>query len=211
VRNPGVLLVLLGFLAATVTACTQTSAGQAQPGPNTETPSSPPPRTQSGSPSSSAAIPPRPKELTINGIDPCALFTQTQITQLQVDRTRKRTNESEQFNGMAECVLEVRKQPFYNYTATAVTNEGIRPWLSGSRNVDARLGSVAGYAAATYWFRGARGTNAADCSTAVDVAEGQQLIIKTNNDGDHSFALEQMCQRAEQAAALAIQTLQTVK
>jgi hypothetical protein len=203
VRHPGVLLVLLGFLAVTVTACTQTSAGQAQPAQ--ENPGSAPPK------SSGVAIPPRPKELPLNGLDPCALFTPAQTTQLQVDRTRKRTNESERFKGMAECVLEVRKQPFYNYAVMAATNEGIASWFSGNRNVDARLSAVAGFGAATYWTTGARGTNAADCSTAVDVAQNQQLIITTNNDGDHSFALEQMCQRAEQAAALAIQTLQTVK
>jgi hypothetical protein len=43
------------------------------------------------------------------------------------------------------------------------------------------------------------------------VAEGQQLVIDTNNDGAHSFTLEQMCQRVEQAAGLAVQTLQTLK
>lgn len=104
-----------------------------------------------------------------------------------------------------------KQSPVYDYGALAVTNEGIAPWLSGNRNVEAKLTSVAGFAAATYWFRGAQGTNAADCTVSVDVAEGQQLVIDTNNDGAHSFTLEQMCQRVEQAAGLAVQTLQTLK
>src|SRR5262249_25051733 len=118
---------------------------------------------------------------------------------------------STQFKGMKECVLEVRAEQFYNFNVMAATNEGIGPWLSGGRNVEAKLTSVAGFGAATYWFRGAEGKNAADCSTAVDVADGQQLEVTTNNDGGHSFTLDQLCQRAEQAAALAMQTLQTLK
>lgn len=207
-RSRSVLLVVIGLLAVTVTACTKNSAGVAQPAPTTDPTSSQPPPTQS---SSTVAIPPRPRELKLDGLDPCTLFTPAQVTELTVDRTRKIVNGSEAYKGMAECLLEIRKQPFYHYAVTAATNEGIAPWLSGKRNVEARLASVAGFPAATYWFRGARGTNAADCSTSVDVANGQQLIVTTNNDGDHSFALEQMCLRAEKAAALAIQTLQTLK
>lgn len=104
-----------------------------------------------------------------------------------------------------------KQSPYYEYSALAVTNEGIAPWFSGKRNVEAKLTAVAGFAAATYWFRGAHDTNAADCAVSVDVAEGQQLVVDTNNDGGHSFTLEQMCQRAEQAAGLAVATLQTLR
>ena len=106
----------------------------------------------------------------------------------------------------------VEKQPpFYEYSAMSVTNEGIAPWFSGKRNVEAKLSSVAGFAAATYWFRGAHDYNTPDCAVSVDVAEGQQLVVDTNNDGGHSFTLEQLCQRAEHAAGLAVQTLQTLR
>ncbi len=112
---------------------------------------------------------------------------------------------------MKECVLEVRKEQFYDFSVTAVTNEGIEPWLTGKRNVEAKPASVAGFAAATYWIRGASGTRTDGCTTSVDVAESQQLMVDVENDSGHSFTLEQLCQRAEKAAALAMQTLQTLK
>jgi hypothetical protein len=203
-------LLLAGLLVAVaVGGCTKSEAGQAQPG-NDGTSEAPPTSTSGGAPSS-VTIPPRPKELRLDGVDPCALFTQPQLAQLSVKRTRARTSGSEHFKGMKECVLEVRAEQFYDFSVMAATNEGIAPWLAGDRNVEAKLTSVAGYAAATYWFRGASGTKTADCTTSVDVADGQQLTVNVENDGGHSFTLEQLCQRAENAAALAMQTLQTLK
>lgn len=147
----------------------------------------------------------------MDGVDPCALFTEAQLAELKLDTKRSRTNESSQYKGMKECSLDADKAPFDHYIATAVTNEGIGSWLTGKRNVEARLSSVAGFAAATYWTRGGSGTNTEGCSSSVDVAEGQQLRVRTDNDTKRSLTLEQLCQRAEQAAALAVQTLQTLR
>lgn len=210
-RSRPVALVLMGLLATVVCGCTQSEAGQPRSGSTNE------PTSESSAPSSPSAspapsIPPRPEELSLTGVDPCTLFTEAQLDELQVDRTRKRTNGSQQFKGALECVLEVQKQqPFYHYSVSAITNEGIAPWLTGKRNVEARLTEIGGFAAATFWIRGAKGTNTDGCDTSVDVAEGQQLKVFTNNDGKHSFTLDQLCQRAEEAAALAVKTLQTLK
>lgn len=157
------------------------------------------------------AIPPRPKDLRLDGVEPCDLLTAPQLTQVKVDRTRKGTSSSEHFKGMKECSLDESTAPFDHYALMAATNEGIAPWLTGKRNVEAKLSSVAGYAAATYWFRGANGHNADSCSTSVDTADGQQLSVDADNDGKHSYTLEQLCQRAEQVAGFAVQTLQTLK
>ena len=70
---------------------------------------------------------------------------------------------------------------------------------------------MAGFPAATYWLRGAEGTKTQDCATAVDVADGQQLMVTADNDGDRSFTLDQLCQMAEKAAGMAMQTLQTLR
>ncbi len=204
-RSRLVLLVLGLLTAVAATACTKTEAGQSAPPQTTSTGSS-----QTGSQSPTTSIPPRPRELKLSGVDPCSLITQAQRTELKVDRTRNRSNGSQQYKGMPECVLSIEKQqPFYQYVVTAATNEGIEPWLSGKRNVEAKLTTVEGFAAATFWSRGARGTNADGCTIAIDVAAGQQLMVDTNNDGGHSFTLDQMCQRAQHAAQLAMQTLQT--
>jgi hypothetical protein len=120
-------------------------------------------------------------------------------------------SQSEHYKGMRDCALDSTSPPFDHLTALAATNEGIELWLTGKRNVEAKLGAVAGYAAAIYWILGANGHNTDGCSAAIDVAQGQQLIVTADNDGKHSYALEELCQRAEQAAGMAIQTLQTLK
>jgi hypothetical protein len=110
------------------------------------------------------------------------------------------------------CDFEIATlETFRSYELLTVTQEGIDPWLSGRRNVEARLSEVAGYPAATHWLRGAEGTNTSDCATSVDVAEGQQLMLTADNDAAHSYALDQLCQLAEKAAGMAVETLKTSK
>jgi hypothetical protein len=209
VRERRVLLALVGLLA--IAGCTNSEAGRAVSG-KTAGPPTEPTRTPSSSTAPTVPIPPRPAELKLAGVDACALFTNVQLAELKIDRTRKTTNGSQQYKGMAECVLNVEKQqPYYHYRVTAITNEGIGPWLTGKRNAEARLSTVASYPAATFWIRGANGHDTDGCTTTVDVAEGQQLMVDTDNDGAHSFDLEQLCQRAELAAGLAVQTLRTLK
>jgi hypothetical protein len=200
-------LVLVVLFA---TACTKSEAGRPAAtggGESTRPPSS----GTSGSPTPTTAIPPRPRELKLDGLDPCALFTDAQLAQLKMDKKRSRVSDSANYKGMRDCALEQLRAPFDTYSALAATNEGIGPWLTGKRNVEAKLSSVAGFAAANFWFRGAHDHNTADCSTAVDVAEGQQLMVTADNDAKQTYTLEQLCQRADQAAGLAIQTLQTLK
>jgi hypothetical protein len=176
-----------------------------------------------GSPESSSApitvgstrtvnIPPRPKELRLDGIQPCSLFTRAQLTQLKVSREpRSRTTTSVIDAFVApECVLSVDADgKFYDYSLRAITKEGIEPWLAGKRLVVAELVSIGGYPAATFHHSGS-GSAQFNCYTAVDVAEGQQLIL-TMQPISRGFGEEQMCQLAEEAAGLALQTLQTLK
>jgi Protein of unknown function (DUF3558) len=200
VRSRRLAIVLVALFAA---ACTRSEAGQpsaAGGGPTSEAGRPP----TSGS---AVAIPARPRELKLDGIDPCTLFTDAQLAQLSLERKRPRITDK----GMKDCAMDALKAPFDHYSAVATTNEGIGAWLTGKRNVDAKLSSVAGFAAATYWFRGAHDHNTPDCTISVDVAEGQSLTVSADNDGKQTYTLEQLCQRAEQAAGLAIQTLQTLK
>jgi len=131
---------------------------------------------------------------------------------LKVNRQPRSGTDQGAYKGMRECHLNVEAQPpFYTFDILAVTTEGIDAWLTGKRNVEAKLSDIAGFAAATYWVRGASGNRTDGCTTSVDVAKGQQLIIGTDNDGAHSFTLDQLCQRAEQAAGMAVQTLRTLR
>ena len=154
------------------------------------------------------AIPPRPRDLPLDGVNPCALFTKAQLKQLGINRPPRAVKAGGFLHG-AECDIEtVTLETWRSYEILAVTHEGIGPWLSGRRNAEARLAEVAGFPAATYWFIGAHGTHTVDCSTSVDVADDQQLMVTVDNTSEHSFTLEQLCHTAEGIAGMAVHTLQ---
>ena len=211
-------LISVGCLIAIVSAggCTDTTGGVATPGgqggPASEQPSgTDSPSGSSGNPEPTVEIPARPKALPLDGVKPCSLFSKAQLLQLKItDPPSPKTSKG--YFTAPGCDLEIATvDSFRSYEVLTVTQEGIGPWLSGKRNVEAKLSDVSGYPAATYWLRGAEGTKAQDCATAVDVADGQQLMVTADNDVTRSYTLDRLCQMAEDAAGLALQTLQTLK
>ncbi|MGH3759536.1 DUF3558 domain-containing protein [Actinophytocola sp.] len=201
---------------ALAAGCTDSTDGVATPGgqdgPGTEEPGpTGDPAESESSTEPTVEIPPRPEDLSLDGVKPCSLFTKAQLTQLEITDPPTPKTSSGYFEAPG-CDLEIATvETFRSYEVLTVTEEGIGPWLSGKRNVEAELSEVAGFPAATYWLRGAEGNQAMDCATAIDVAEGQQLMVTADNDANRSFALDQLCQMAENAAGMAIQTLQTVR
>ena len=195
--------------------CTDSTGGVASPtdGGADSSASEPPPGTDdpSGSTEPTVEIPSRPKDLPLDGVKPCSLFTKAQLTQLEITDPPTPKTSSGYFEAPG-CDLEIATlETFRSYEIFTVTDEGIGPWLGGKRNVEAELSEVAGFPAATYWLRGAEGTQAQDCAAAVDVADGQQLMVTSDNDADRNFTLDQLCQMAEKAAGMAVQTLQTLR
>ena len=153
-------------------------------------------------------IPPRPRELPLDGLDPCTLLTDAQIAQLKVTKVRPGEADEGHYKGTKDCLLNVDVvQPYYGYGLSAVTFEGIEVWLAPGRNIDpAKLISTGGYPAAEFHLQGADD----ECNVAVGVAEGQLLLVTVRPLGD-GFTLDQLCQMTEQAAEMAISTLQTLK
>lgn len=204
------VLAGLGAVLLAATACTTSEAGS----PTTSATSSDRPATSKPTKSSSPTveIPARPKELKLDAVDPCALFTEGQRGELKIDRARSTTNDSETWRGSKECVLNVQaQQPYYHYSAVLITSEGIAPWFTGKRNVDADLISVTGYAAAKTVLKGSdNNRNSQQCAVSVDVAEGQQLMVSMTLTTRNAFKQDQICQMTEQAAGMAVTTLQTL-
>lgn len=202
----------LAFAAALVAAaclgCTTSEAGnpktsgEVPPGPVTTSPKQP---------SSAVDIPPRPKALQLDSVEPCSLFTDAQRGTLDIGRSRSNTDQTQRYRGAKQCMLEVATSGVRHvYRVVAVTTEGIGPWLNENRNVDATLTSVGGYAAARHVISGAGGAkNSGECSVSVDVADGQQLLVSmaaTSKD----VTQDQICQMSEKAAEMAVTTLQTL-
>ncbi|GAB3912310.1 DUF3558 domain-containing protein [Kibdelosporangium lantanae] len=185
-------------MGAALAGCTQTDTGQ----PVAADHSSPAPGQ------TSVAIPPRPKELKIDGLDPCKVMTKSQLDQIKVDRQRNLTLDKDPFKGSPLCSMDGGDgKVFWNYELTLVTTEGVASWFNGKHNVDVKLVDVGGFGAAQYKILG---TSNVDCATAVDVANGQQMVMQFK-PSRNSFTQSQMCQKSEQAAGLALQALQTPK
>jgi hypothetical protein len=192
---------VLAVAGLALTGCTEKDPGQAV-SPSTGL-------APSGGGQAPVSIPARPRDIKLDGVDPCKLFTAPQLGQIKVDRQRNSVQSEEVFKNAPVCQMDgADGQVFFDYEAWLVTTEGIEPWLSGKRNVDAKLVSVEGFPAATYKLQG---TTHFACDTAVGVADGQQLMVQFRPTNRDVFTQDQMCQKSEQAASLAMQTLQTLK
>lgn len=199
--------VVMAVLAA---GCTTSAVGQPTPEPGGETSSESnrPTGEPSGSDTPTVEVPPRPRDISLDGLDPCTLYTDAQRAQLKVDDVDSGESDSDNFKGMKECTLAVEDQePFYDYSALAVTTEGVEAWLTGNRNVDAELISVQGFPAAQFKFRG---VDDEGCDIAVGVAEGQTLWIDVV-PLDRVFKQDELCRMVSEATEMAMTTLQTLK
>jgi uncharacterized protein DUF3558 len=203
----------LAVVTVTIGGCTSTEAGS----PLTETPggtSGPPPGTittqQPGQPT--VAIPPRPKALPLDNVEPCSLIDSNGLKQLQVTEEPTSRTSTDVYKAK-QCMLNVvLDDKDYSYFVSAITTEGIGAWLDGQRVVEAKLVSVEGYAAVDYYAKGTGPSNGnGGCATSVDVADGQQLDVAMQPFGKTGLSQDQQCQMTEQAAALAVSTLQSTR
>lgn len=207
VRRPVLMIILLAV--GVVAACTTTESGQATPSEGASTTSSSSEPTEGTSTESSVEIPAPPRELSLDGVDPCTLFTEAQRAQLRTNDVDPKDDGGEDiYDGMKTCILDAdAAEPFVTYQVIAVTDVDISFWLSEDRNADAELISVAGYPAAQFHTKGVEGS---DCAIALGVAKNQHLHVEMaplSEDLDQ----DAICQGSKQAAEMALQTLQTLK
>ncbi|MFD0201792.1 MULTISPECIES: DUF3558 domain-containing protein [Saccharothrix] len=154
-----------------------------------------------------ASKPPRPKEVKLDGVDPCATLTTAQRVELKIDEAvNDPLDVLNNDNPAPTCAYMSNGRSVFSYNVSLVSGEGIEYWEGGS-NLDVDAKTVAGFAAYQYKLSG---TSEAYCSYAVDVAEKQQLIVQFFPIGD-GFTQDQMCQNAAKGAELALATLQTLK
>jgi hypothetical protein len=199
--------VVAGVLAACTTTEAGTPSSSDDPGPTTT--GSEQPSSGTSSPPS-VDIPPRQQDLSLEGVDPCTLFTDAQRAQLRIDDVRSDDGAASGtiYKNMKQCTLDVTAaEPFNSYDAVAVTNVDFSFWLNEDSNADAELISIAGYPAAQFHIKGG-GTY--DCAIALGVAENQHLHIEMLPLSDDVQG-DEICQGSRQAAEMALQTLQTLR
>jgi hypothetical protein len=202
------LVLAVAVVAMASAGCTTSASGLPTPAPGGDSSNTSTPSESNGPTSPSVDLPPRPRDIALDGLDPCTLFTDVQRSQLKVDDVDSGVSDSQNFNGMKECTLSVQAQePFYEYTALAVTTEGIEEWLGGNRNVDAEPTTVQGFPAAQFKFLGVEDEG---CDIAVGVGDKQYLWLQVIPIS-RGFKQDQLCQMVGQATDMAMTTLQALK
>jgi uncharacterized protein DUF3558 len=193
---------------AMTAGCTTSEAGQATSGDSPSSTTSTESTSGTSSPSS-VEIPPPPRELALDGLDPCTLFTKAQRAQLKTNSVRPVADGGDDiYDGMKECILDAdAAEPFITYDVIAVTDVDVDYWINQPHNADVELISIAGYPAAEFHTKGVEDS---DCAVAVGVAKNQHLHVEMAPLSE-DLKQDEICQGTEQAAEMALQTLQTLK
>ncbi|WP_460392297.1 DUF3558 domain-containing protein [Actinophytocola sediminis] len=187
-------------------ACTDATGGQAvgNGGGDTGTSDEPQPSSDSGEPT--VDLPQRPKELSLDGLEPCSVLTQTQVDQLATEFKFDKPPEPYKGEGDVLCTVEQSAEPFQAVDILLITNKGIEQWLGDDNNVDSWPVTIADYPAVSFKLAG---TDDEECSTSVGVADNQQLMVNYPPLG--SIDYRELCKVTERIATMATETLKTLR
>jgi hypothetical protein len=184
-------LVLISAVAAFISGCTQPSAGSAvlpEPGSG----------TTSGEPTATSA-PARPRELRLDGKEPCGLVPRTDWAKFDIDEPG--TSRQDDIFKSPSCFYGTNTG---GVELILVVTEGIERWTDGSRRgVAHETAPVAGFPAITVNKPGEKDA----CDVAVDVAKGQYLFATKMVISDRAETLPAPCDWAHQLAESAMKTL----
>jgi hypothetical protein len=186
------MMIMIFLLLA---GCT-TIAGQAQP-------AAPAPPTSTG--------PARPRDVPIDGVDPCSLLTEEQRAELGLDgRPAFDNSPSSLYPGgdSPACVTRGFEPRAISAGITLVATAGIELYTSGSLTVDIRPTEVRGFPgviAVPQRFK-------EWCSVIVDVAPGQLLDVQFADGGrTPPIPQPQLCEDAVVVADRAVGTLLQIR
>jgi hypothetical protein len=161
-----------------------------------------------GTPSAEPPAPPpvRPREVRLDGVDPCSLLSPEQRTTLGLDGVPRYTNPAAPLFGgnVPTCTITGLRDRPIALGVGAVTTAGIERWHQNDLAAEVRPTLASGFPAVV-----ARPTRAADyCSVEVDVAAGQLLDVQfSDGGGEPPIPQDELCARAEHAAQTLMQSL----
>ncbi|WP_219412952.1 DUF3558 domain-containing protein [Pseudonocardia nigra] len=185
----------LPLIAAAVllTACSAGTPGSAEPAP-----------APTAAEPTGLVLPPRPRELPLDDVDPCALLTPTQRETLGLtdDSSRSRST-APGFVGPA-CSIRGYQPRAVAINIALVTGSGIGVLTGpGATTDDITPITVAGFPALL-----ARPASADFCSVDIDTAEGQFIDVQFADGGrTPPIAQDELCRGAIEVAEQAVTTL----
>jgi hypothetical protein len=164
----------------------------------------PPPPAAIGAERSGLVSPPRPRELPLDGVDPCALLTPAQRTDLGLDGGSVPYRSAVPKAIGPACSISGSEPRAVNVGFALVTGSGIEAITAPGAVTDELTPiTVAGFPAVI-----ARPGNPDGCFVDVDVAHGQLLDVIFRDGGRKPpIPQEQLCRDAVQVAEQAMRTL----
>jgi hypothetical protein len=165
------------------------------------------PPADPAAPAPSSVLPPRPRDVRIDGVDPCSLLTEAQRAELGLDaRPRLDVGPLPPYpgRGIPLCLFGGFTPRAVSVAVSVVTTAGVEIFTSGELVAELQTVRVAGFPAAV-----ARPTRNGDfCTVIVDVAPGQTLDVNfRSSDPQPAASQQQLCAAAGRAAEAAMSTL----
>ncbi|WP_158228334.1 DUF3558 domain-containing protein [Pseudonocardia sp. MH-G8] len=166
-----------------------------------------PPSAPEGSPGGGIELPARPREVRLDGVDPCSLLTEQQRVELGLDgrpvSTRDRVGLYEGTE-VPLCTVRGFEPRAVTVGVSLVGSVGIERFTSGELATDLQQVTVQGFPAVV-----AVPTRFTDyCTVIVDVAAGQLLDVQYGTGGQQPpIPQMQLCRDAETVAGAAMMTL----
>lgn len=151
-------------------------------------------------------LPPRPREVRLDGVDPCSLLTPEQRAGLGLEGDSIRTDPYvELFRGVVPTCTAIGFDPDpVGIAVGTVTSVGIERWQESDLAAEIRPTAVLGFPAVLAIPR----RSSSYCSVEVDVAPGQLLDVQLSDGGGQPpLSLSALCTRATRTAEEAMRSL----
>lgn len=190
---------------ATLAGCTTTQQGTATGGPSGPGPSTylPPPGGRSD-----IALPPRPTDVALAGVDPCSLLTAAQRGQLGV-ATGAKGLPAQLADNSPTCNFRFADgTPGAEYNVAVDTVEGIQLYLNASLADDVRQVSVGDFPALDITLKAPDLLQG--CTTAVSVANSEMFMVNLGQPA-RGTTTAQSCAMTEKVAGAVLATARTRK
>lgn len=150
-------------------------------------------------------LPPRPREISLPGVDTCTLLTPDQQQQLGIDTPPSLSNYPDRYGNRPCSYAKTLSSPRFDYSVKVVTQEDATVYLTEKRNVTARVVQAAGFPAVQNRSPG----DESGCFVSVSTKEGQYLDVQYGGSTESNDTPEVACEKARAAAEMAMQTLLT--
>ncbi|MCP3798026.1 DUF3558 domain-containing protein [Allokutzneria sp. A3M-2-11 16] len=194
IRFAGQLSCGVVLIAAALAGCTVDHVGAAVPQ------SAVPSKTSANS----APGPGRPREVKINSVRPCELFTEENRREFKIDRPF--AEEKDIFFGSQVCDFLGRAEKV-TISVNMLLDRDMDAFAPGKTPAHTRSIRVQGFSAYEAYVDGRPGNLA--CGVNVGVAQGQVLRVQATEQGRYENPLtqEEVCRRATRGAELALGNL----